>query len=279
MMFALFGASGETGKELLKQSIEAGHSVRLLARTPSKLDKELVNLNVFHCEVDGDSTEIVEANDASVYIVKGDARNAMHVEAVISGLGLRCKCLNSSLETHITKPNPVDAVGSTLGSKSLTGPDTQIHSIGIKNIVQAMQKHSVERLVVESAIGTTLSWDSIPIWAKPASLIGAFILKEPQADKDIMEAHLLANKDSINYTIIRPPGLYNSSRRHPSPNSYPESSKKSVDSIESAQDGYGYRWGKSTFGVLVGRNDVAHLMLRCMSSNLASRQGVNIAYY
>jgi nucleoside-diphosphate-sugar epimerase len=274
MIFALFGATGESGKELLKQSVQAGNSIRLLARNPQKITD--LDANVLICEFDDSVTSLpstVDADRPSVYVVKGDATNPKHVEAVISGLGLRCKCLNL-LITQEETPKPVDAVASTLGSKSLSGPDTQIHSIGVKNIVQAMQKHSVERLVVESAVGTAESWHTIPFWAKPTSYLGAWILKERQADKDVMEAHLLANKDTINYTIIRPGALYNSNRRHPSPK--PETLSSVPASFE---DGYGYRWGSSAFGAFVGRNDVAHLMLRCMSSNLASREGVNISYY
>ncbi len=71
MRLAIFGATGTVGSELLDQTLDAGHEVRVLARAPSKL-----------------------AAGAGLTVVAGDARDPLAVgqaldgcEAVLSTLG------------------------------------------------------------------------------------------------------------------------------------------------------------------------------------------------
>ena len=46
MKLALFGATGTTGSALLSQALDAGHVVRVLARTPAKIDRVEESLTV-----------------------------------------------------------------------------------------------------------------------------------------------------------------------------------------------------------------------------------------
>ena len=51
MKLAIFGATGRTGKPLVKQALEAGHEVVALVRTPAKMPLPSDRLTV----VQGDS--------------------------------------------------------------------------------------------------------------------------------------------------------------------------------------------------------------------------------
>lgn len=64
MKIAIFGSTGGSGKELVKQGLELGHQVTAFARTPSKLD---------------------EFNHQNLKIVQGDVFNFDEVEKAIIG--------------------------------------------------------------------------------------------------------------------------------------------------------------------------------------------------
>lgn len=53
MKIVLLGATGKTGRELLKQALEAGHTVTALVRNPRRLSSEHANLHI----VIGDATD------------------------------------------------------------------------------------------------------------------------------------------------------------------------------------------------------------------------------
>jgi hypothetical protein len=76
MKLAIFGATGRVGGELLSQSLKAGHEVRALARTPSKLDSDHLRLTI----VRGDTSDPAAVKHA----LSG-------CEAVLSTLGATSK--------------------------------------------------------------------------------------------------------------------------------------------------------------------------------------------
>ena len=63
MKIIVFGASGGTGKEILKQALAAGYTVTAFVRNPAKIEMIHPNLSIF----------------------QGDAQNADEVEKAISG--------------------------------------------------------------------------------------------------------------------------------------------------------------------------------------------------
>jgi putative NADH-flavin reductase len=76
MKLAIFGATGAVGAELRAQALAAGHDVRALVRTPSKLGKEHRQLTV------------VEGNAKDAAAVK---QTVLGCEAVLSTLGASSK--------------------------------------------------------------------------------------------------------------------------------------------------------------------------------------------
>ena len=63
MQIIIFGASGGTGLEVVKQALEAGHVVTAFVRTPTKISIQHPNLTLF----------------------EGDVMNAEAVEKAITG--------------------------------------------------------------------------------------------------------------------------------------------------------------------------------------------------
>jgi putative NADH-flavin reductase len=72
MILAVFGGTGKTGRHVVEQALAAGHSVRMLARSPEKVTKQSPNLVVVQGTLT-DATRVVET-------VRG-------ADAVISALG------------------------------------------------------------------------------------------------------------------------------------------------------------------------------------------------
>lgn len=64
MKIALFGATGAVGRECLTQSLDAGHEIKVLARTPSKLP---------------------EAQRSQIEVVEGDGLDAKDVSRTVEG--------------------------------------------------------------------------------------------------------------------------------------------------------------------------------------------------
>src|SRR5688572_8402312 len=113
MKIIVFGASGSTGKEIVKQALVAGHEVTAFVRDVSKFELKHNNLKT----------------------VQGNALNALQVEEAIKG--------------H-------DAVLSTLGPK---GKPSVMTAESTKNIISAMEKHSVKRIVLNSVAGIAVAQD------------------------------------------------------------------------------------------------------------------------
>src|SRR4051794_17092135 len=117
MKVVVLGATGGTGRELVKQALELGHDVTAFVRDPAKLKIEHERLSV----------------------VQGNMLDTASLEKAIIGQ---------------------DVVVSALGSPGL-GKSTDL-SEGTANIIRAMDKAGVKRLVFESAIGIGDSHDDAP---------------------------------------------------------------------------------------------------------------------
>ncbi|MBN8194052.1 SDR family oxidoreductase [Bacillus sp. NTK074B] len=73
MKIIVFGATGGTGKEVIKQALTEGHDVTAFVRDPSKL----------------------HADDPLLTIIQGDALNAKQVEGALAGQEAVISCLGS----------------------------------------------------------------------------------------------------------------------------------------------------------------------------------------
>ena len=117
--------------------------------------------------------------------IKGSVLNADEVEQAMSG---------------------TDAVVSELGVK--IGSKLPLLSEGNKNIISAMQKHKVKRLITQSAFGALESYKKLPFYYK---IIHKLVLGPMSQDKNIMEREV--QEPNLDYTIIRPVRLTNGPAR------------------------------------------------------------------
>ncbi len=152
MNLIVFGATGKTGKHVLKAALDRGAEVTAFARSPQKLD-----------------------GFEGVRIAEGDVLDPESVAAAIPG--------------H-------DAVIVALGSVNLK--DATTLSAGTRNVLAAMNRHGVRRLVALSAVGVAESWGQLPLLPK---LLFRTMLRNVLADHEAQEA--LVRDSSLDWTIVR----------------------------------------------------------------------------
>lgn len=157
----VFGATGGTGKEVVKQALQQGYSVTAVVREPAAftMDHPLLTL------------------------IRGDVLSL------------------SSFEKYLEN---TDAVISCLG----TGKDlkaTTVYSEGMQNILSAMEKNGVSRLLCISAIALETNENMGVIIRFISTAILQRLLKLVYSDMRTMER--LVEKSNMNWTIVRPPML------------------------------------------------------------------------
>lgn len=161
MKFAVFGATGGTGRAFCAEALADGHSVVALARDPGKLVLEHGANNV----------------------LRGDVLDPGAVEAAVASC---------------------DAVLCTIGAKPRD--PAGLCSAGTRNIVTAMERHGVQRLVcvtgcmvghppelMRGAVYRVLRWLEIGF------------IKKMVDDRRLQEQ--IVQRSTLNWTILRPPRL------------------------------------------------------------------------
>jgi putative NADH-flavin reductase len=87
MKLLIFGASGQTGSEVVKQGLERGHSITVFVRAPSKLPFARTSLNVLQGDVaDAHAVGAAIANHDAVVSTLGVSVPTKHDAAVIAGI-------------------------------------------------------------------------------------------------------------------------------------------------------------------------------------------------
>jgi putative NADH-flavin reductase len=160
MKLAIFGATGRTGRPLVQQALEAGHSVVALVRTPEKMSLQNEKLT----------------------LIAGDAMNAADVEKAVQG---------------------TDAVISVLGQSKNSPRDLQ--TVSIQNIVAAMQKYDVKRLISLTGAGVDAPEDR----PGPSNHLIKFALKTLSGHvlKDGEQHAEVIKSSGLDWTIVRGPML------------------------------------------------------------------------
>ncbi len=165
MKLLIIGGTGGTGKELIKQALEQGHSLTVLARNPGKVKIAHPNLSV----------------------IKGNVLDYYKVQEVVPWQ---------------------DAVLSALGHKRFF-IKTNILSEGTKNLIQAMEKHNVKRLICITSLGISDSRFKLGLYY--SLFVIPFIVFFYFLDKTKQEK--LIRSSMLDWTIVRPGQLINGKRR------------------------------------------------------------------
>ncbi len=157
----VFGATGGTGKEVIRQALQLGYQVTAVVRNPAGYPDEHPRL----------------------HIVKGDVLHLATFEQYIVGN---------------------DAVISCLGTSANLSPTT-IYSDGIQNIISAMGKAGVKRLICISS-GALYTNKNMGVFIRLlAKVVLQKILKNIYADMRVMEATI--ENSNLDWTVVRPPML------------------------------------------------------------------------
>lgn len=208
MKILIFGGTGKTGRELIKQGLERGHSITAIVRNPDKF----------------------KLNHPDLKIIKGNVLTPDSFEKVIHGQ---------------------EAVLSALGHKRFIIP-TRILSKGTKNIINAMNKHNVNRFICITSLGVNDSKFKLGLYYTlftiPIILFFYFLDKSKQEK-------LIMNSD-LNWTIIRPGQLTNGKKR--------------------TNYKHGLSVGNYILTKMISRASVAHFMLNQLDAENYSRKAPGI---
>ena len=158
MKLLVFGSTGGTGRELVAQALDQGHSVSAYARDPAK---------------------IKDLQHSSLKVVRGDVLDLPAVEDAVAGQ---------------------EAIFSTIGAGA---GRTTLRQEGTRNIVEAMQRKGVKRLISLSSLGVGESRANLPFFTRYI-VVGVF-LRHAFADHESQEA--VVRESSLDWTIVRPPHL------------------------------------------------------------------------
>lgn len=167
MRIVVFGASGGTGRELVKQGLAQGHEVTAFVRKADAF-----------------------AEEPRLKVVTGDALDAKAVAGAIAGQ---------------------EAVLSALGSRSLA--DETLLPGAMRNILAAMKKHGVKRLIVLGAAGVSPGADKRLSASRKLMLrfIRSTFLKKPFRSQQAMQELMRAS--DAEWTVAQPPRLLNAPGR------------------------------------------------------------------
>jgi putative NADH-flavin reductase len=169
MKLVVFGANGPTGRQVVRQALDAGHSVVAVTRRPKDYPFTAARLE----------------------IAAADVTNSGEVADALSG---------------------AEAVISTYGVP-YTRKTVTVYSEGIANIIAGMGSLSISRLVCVSS--TTVATGEAPgeslLWRKALipvlrNIVGRTLYNDMESMEDIVRT------SSIDWTIIRPGGLFNTDK-------------------------------------------------------------------
>ncbi|HET7232200.1 MAG TPA: SDR family oxidoreductase [Longimicrobium sp.] len=209
MQVLILGATGGTGRELVKQALGHGHSVRVMARNPDRVKSVHPRLEVVKGDI-ADTTALTAA-------AKGQ-------EAVLSALGVNDR-----------KPNT-------------------ILSEGVRNLVRAMKRQKLKRLIFVSSLGVGDSKGQLgPLYNR---VLLPTLLKNIFADKERAEEAI--RESGLEWTIVRPGALSN---------------KLLTNRYRVGADAADKRWFPR-----VGRADVADFMLDALEHHRFVREAPGICY-
>jgi uncharacterized protein YbjT (DUF2867 family) len=211
MKLTIFGATGATGKQLIKQALAAGNPVVAYARDPSKIEAshELLTL------VQGELTDTA--------VIEGATSGA---DAVISVLG----------------PRP----GENIHSKPLTN--------GMQNILAAMQRTNVRRLIISSTPSASDPKD-LPDFKFKVLVTLIKTLMRPAYEEIVNVARLVRASDT-DWTIVRVSMLNNN------------------PALGTIRAGY---LGRKQVGTTIARADLAAFMLVQVQDPTYLRQALVIS--
>ena len=209
MKLLIFGSTGGTGRELLKQALDQGHHVVAFARNPARID---------------------DIKNANLQVVRGDVLDSQAVKSAVAGQ---------------------EAVLSTIGAGA---GRTTLREDGTRNIVEAMEKTGVQRLVCQSSLGVGNSRANLSFFTK--YIIVSVFLRHAFADHERQEA--VVKRSSLDWTIVRPSYLKDGPRTGAYRHGFPTTDRR--------------------IKAKISRADVADFMLKQLTDDRYLRETPGVSY-
>ena len=174
-------------------------------------------------------TAMLEIRHDNLKVVQGDAMDLPSVEKAVQGQ---------------------DVVLCSLGAGAKGG----IRSRGTKNIIRAMQKTGVRRLVCQSSLGVGDSWGNLGFFWKYIMFRG--FLRQAYADHVSQEEHV--RQSDLDWTIVRPAAF--------------------TDGRRTGEYRHGFPGNDKTTRLKVSRADVADFMLKQLTHEEYLRKTPGLSY-
>ena len=194
MKITIFGATGETGKQLVEQALGVGDQVVAYVRDPSKLEQKHERLT----------------------IIRGELKDQDGMERAVDG---------------------ADAVISVLGPRG--GSKGKPITVGTQNLIAAMRKQGVRRLIISSTASAKDPKDKPELRFR--IMIGMVKLFIHAAYEDIVSTAEAVRRSDLDWTIVRLSLLNND--------------------LKSGKVRVGYM-GRGEVGTRISRADIADFMLK-----------------
>lgn len=163
MKILVVGATGATGRLVVDELLGRGHEVTALVRRPGCAAQRVVVGDV----TDPTAVDAAVAGQDAVVVTLGIRENALLVRLLGS------------------RRTPID-----------------VRSRGTRHLVEAMRRHGVPRLVVQTTYGAGDSWPGLsPSW----KLIFSAVLRPQLADTERQEA--IVRDSGLDWVLVRPVAL------------------------------------------------------------------------
>lgn len=168
MRVLVVGATGGSGRATVEALLSAGHEVTAFARRPEALAVASERLRVF----------------------QGDATNAGDVERAVQGQ-------DAVIVTLGITENPL-----LVRLRGSAGTPLDVRSAGTRNVISAMRRHGVRKLVVQTTYGVGETRGRLPLQWR---LMFSLLLKPQIADTERQEREV--RESGLDWVLAQPVGL------------------------------------------------------------------------
>jgi putative NADH-flavin reductase len=182
MRIALFGASGDIGREVLAQAVAAGHTIIGVTRDAARL-VAAVPPEVGEAARAADD-QAPRQGRGELIVVEGDVRDPATVARAVTG---------------------AEAVISTLGATDNTASEADAAARAIDAVVTGMEAAGIRRLVALSGAAITLEGERKPLSGRVA---GWVVSKAAHWVVEAKQREYERIRDSdLEWTLVRPPNV------------------------------------------------------------------------
>ncbi|MDE0489179.1 MAG: NAD(P)H-binding protein [Gammaproteobacteria bacterium] len=175
-VIALFGATARSGREIIRQALQRGHTIKGFARTPSKLGVEHENLTLF----------------------KGDIYERDTIDPVLEG--------HEVVVSMIGVPAPEDPAAEI-------GP-VDIYTVMGEHLISAMQEKGNTRLIMASSTGVEHRMDVNATRPPPGDLSERWKWLARHLYDDMWKMEEMIANSGLDYMLLRPGFMVEEPARH-----------------------------------------------------------------